>query len=92
MNCAIPDPKFSALLQTMLNDRIYVNNPHSMQWNRQGEITNISWYRLFRVSRRTFAEVTRTMQNYKVSTWTIHHRILWEKTRYFPSKSRSASV
>lgn len=26
MTCAaIPDPKFSALLQTMLNDRIYVN-------------------------------------------------------------------
>jgi len=81
MNCAIPDPKFGALLQTMLNERIYVNNPHFMQWNIQRKITNSSRYQLFCVSRRTFAEVTRTTQNYKVSTWTIHHQILLENTQ-----------
>lgn len=60
--------------------------------NIQRKITNISRYWLLCVSKRTFAEVTQTTQNYKVSTWTIHHQILWENTYYFPSKSRIAFV
>jgi hypothetical protein len=59
---------------------------------KQRKITNISRYGLFCVSRQTSAEVTRTRQKYKVSTWTIHHQILWENTHYMPSKSRIASV
>jgi len=60
--------------------------------NIQRKITNISRYGLLCVSRQTSAEITRTRQNYKVSTWTIHHQILWENTHYIPSKSRIASV
>jgi len=60
--------------------------------NIQRKITSISRYGLFCVSRQTSAEVTWTRQNYKVSTWIIHHQILWENTHYIPSKSRIASV
>jgi hypothetical protein len=60
--------------------------------NIQRKITSISRYGLFCVSRQTSAEVTWTRQNYKVSTWIIHHQILQENTHYIPSKSRIASV